>query len=353
MQSSAFGIGNLVEDSIPESLIFGRSAPMQELRQAVERVADVWVPVLLQGERGTGKELIGREIHRRSRWREGPFVRVASRDLGPWSSHKQSKGTERDGLPPAWRTTEIHAEGSAGSLFFDEVSELNPSLQATLLRLFRDDHAGRSGDVADCHAGSRIICATKRDLESEVAAGNFRSDLFYRINAVAIQVPNLRDRREDIPELVQYFFEVYCRKHSRSCRPVPVDVLHLFCEYRWPGNIRELENCIKRYVNTHGESVAIRRPRSNSLARNRVSASADHSEAVPLRAYKRQVVEQAEKDLILKTLREHRWNRKEAARVLQISYNTLLQKLKQTGLDEKAGSGTLKTPKQILAERMP
>lgn len=351
MQSSAFGIRKLVEDSIPERLIFGRSAAMQGIREVIERVADVSVPVLLQGERGTGKELIGREIHHRSRWREGPFVRVASRELRATSSHKQTKSAERENIALPWRTTRIPAEGSAGTLFFDEVSELNPALQATLLGLFRNDHSDRSSDEANCHTGSRIICATKRNLENEVAAGNFRSDLFYRINIVTIQLPKLRDRREDIPELVEYFFEVHCRRQNRYCQPVPVDVLRLFCEYQWPGNIRELENCIRRYVNTNGELAAIRLPGSSSRTRTQVP-DAKCSDPIPLKTYRRQVVEQAEKDMILRVLGEQRWNRKEAARVLQVSYNTLLQKLKQTGLDKKTKPATTNASKQIPAERM-
>ena len=352
MQNSAFGIRNLVEDSIPERLIFGRSAAMQEIREAIDRVADVSVPVLLQGERGTGKELIGREIHLRSRWHEGPFVTVASRELSATTSHKQQKSAERENVALPWRTTRIPAEGSAGTLFFDEVSELNSSLQATLLGLFPNDHSDRADDEATRHASSRIICATRRDLENEVADGKFRSDLFYRINIVTIQLPRLRERREDIPELVEYFFELHCRRQNRYCQPVPVDVLQLFCQYQWPGNIRELENCIKRYVNTNGELAAIHLPASSSRTRTQVSPDAEGSGPIPLKTYRRQVVEQAEKDMILKVLRERRWNRKEAARILQISYNTLLQKLKQTGLDKKTRPATTNASKQIPAERM-
>lgn len=262
MQASAFGIGNAVENSVPEPLIFGRSAAMHEVRQAVERVADISVPVLLQGERGTGKELIGREIHRRSRWREGPFVRVRSRGLNTISG-KQSARVERENLPVCWPKADSHSEGSAGTLFFDEVSELTPSLQATLLGLFREHPSVELSNAANGHSGSRIICSTRKDLEEEITAGNFRSDLYYRINIVTIQLPRLHDRREDIPGLVDYFFQFQCRRQGRYCQPIPIDVLQLFCEYQWPGNIRELENHIKRYVSTHGQAAAVSRVHAN------------------------------------------------------------------------------------------
>jgi DNA-binding NtrC family response regulator len=349
MQTTAFGIRNPVGGFLPERLIFGRSAAMQEIREVVERVADVSVPVLLQGEKGTGKELIAREIHRRSRWHDGPFVIVASRELSAAASRKDGNG-ESIALP--WRRSSVVAEGSEGTLFFDEVSELNPTLQATLLGLFRNE-VSRSRGETNSHAGSRIICATQRDLESEVAAGNFRSDLFYRINIVTIQIPGLRERREDIPELVEYFFEIHCRRQSRFCRSLPTDVLQLFCEYQWPGNIRELESCIRRYVNTNGELGAARRtPRSGSLTHGEL-ATVDGMDVIPLKTYKRQVVEQAEKDMILKVLREQRWNRKQTARVLQISYNTLLQKLKQIEHDEKAGATAPHSSKQVVMARTP
>jgi DNA-binding NtrC family response regulator len=349
MQTTAFGIRNPVGGFLPERLIFGRSAAMQEIREIVGRVADVSVPVLLQGEKGTGKELIAREIHRRSRCYDGPFVIVASKELSAAASRKSRNG---EGVALPWRRSSVVADGPEGTLFFDEVSELNPTLQATLLGLFRNE-VSRSGGETNGHVGSRIICATQRDLESEVAAGNFRSDLFYRINIVTIQIPGLRDRKEDIPELVEYFFEAHCRKQSRLCRSLPTDVLQLFCEYQWPGNIRELESCIRRYVSTNGEFGAGRRTSRPGPSKRAELAAADGMDAIPLKTYKRQVVEQAEKDMILKVLRQQRWNRKQTARVLQISYNTLLQKLKQIEHDEKAGARAGHSPKQVVMARTP
>jgi two-component system, NtrC family, response regulator AtoC len=350
MQNSAFHLGSLPETPIPEGLVFGRSAAMQEVRGMVERVADVSVPVLLEGEKGTGKELVAREIHHRSRWREGPFVRIASRELNVTDSRMQGRETEKMAL--RWRNP-IRAEGAAGTLFFDEVSELNPAFQATLLGLFRGEHSGHEGaaDGFDGGGSSRIICTTKRDLEKEVAVGNFRSDLFYRINIVTVHLPKLRDRREDIPELVEYFFEVQCRRQNRHCQPVPTDVLQLFCEYEWPGNIRELGNCIKKYVSTNGELTSVHRVRLAPAKSSLACSSTPASELIPLKMYRRQVVEQAEKDMIFRVLREQRWNRKEAARVLQISYNTLLQKLKQIGLEEKTESVASGSPREVLVGR--
>ena len=353
MQSNAFGISNLMEGYIPERLIFGRSRAMQGVREVVDRVADVSVPVLLHGESGTGKELIGKEIHRRSRWREGPFIRVASGELNITASGKQDKNVECKNATPFWQSARSSVDAPAGSIFFDEVSELNSTGQATLLGFFRNDHSGGSRYETNNHTDSRIICSTRRDLESEVAAGTFRSDLFYRINIVTIRLPNLHDRREDIPELVEYLFEGYCRRQNRTCRPLPMDILQLFCEYEWPGNIRELENCIKRYVSINGESASSALPPSSVPTDTAASLATGVPESIPLKAYRRQVAEQAEKDMILKVLREQRWNRKETARVLQISYNTLLQKLKQTGLDKKTRTTPPNSSKEFFGGRLP
>ena len=322
---------NLTVSSIPEHIIFGRSSAMQYVRQAVEGVAGESVPVLLLGERGTGKEVIAREIHRRSPWRSTPFVKLSSVDS---ITALPTNTRQDDNAVLPWANTQ--STGSACTLFIEEVSQLSLSLQARLLEFFYDGSLNHSSrELADPQR-ARIICTSTRNLENEIASGNFRLDLFYRINVVAIRLPALRSRKEDIPDLAEYFVESTCRQQNRSCQRLTLHLLQLFSQHDWPGNIRELENFVRTYVNSDGNmelAEALLSKKTKTAAHNQISERREHR--IPLKAYTRQLVEQAERDLILRVLRQQQWNRKETAKVLQVSYQTLLHKLKQTGLDRK------------------
>lgn len=317
---------------IPERLIFGRSSAMQEVRKAVQGVADTSVPVLLIGEPGTGKEVIGREIHRLSPWRMSPFVRFLRGD--PIEALSGGSSKQNGGLLP--RNASSSSSDSGWTLFIKEVSQLSPPLQAKLLELFQD------GSLKSVHESSpaesiRVICSSNANLEDRIASGDFRQDLFYRINVVTISVPPLRERKDDVPDLVQYFFESSCRGGAVSGLRIPQDFLQLLCRHDWLGNIRELENCVRVFVNSGGnrslaEAFLSKPWKPDSQGR----ASMCAQNPIPLKTFKRQLVEQAEKDLILRVLHQQRWNRKETAKVLQVSYQTLLYKLKQIGLSRKS-----------------
>ena len=341
------------DELIPDRILFGRSRAMQEVRQAVQSVSDAPVPILLQGERGTGKEVIGREIHHRSSWRSGMFVKVSGAEMPRSISRNQSAGPG-EALSALWKKLPNSSQGgSAGTLFIDEVSELRPDVQAKLLEFFQEGSVDPLNGEANDPIHPRVICATQRNLEQEVVAGNFRLDLFYRINVVSVQLPPLRDRKEDIPELAAYFFEVSCRKQNRRCPGISADLLQRFCEYEWPGNIRELENCVGTYVNMDGsgkvaEALLCKRAKP---ARNRITDR--RPTPVPLRVYTRKLVQEAERDMILKVLSEQRWNRRETARVLQVSYQTLLHKLKQSGLDKKHRPATESDIVEVPEGRLP
>ncbi|MHB8617587.1 MAG: sigma 54-interacting transcriptional regulator [Candidatus Acidiferrales bacterium] len=337
---------------IPDRILFGRSRAMEEVRQAVQSVSDAPVPILLQGEKGTGKEVIGREIHRRSSWQSGLFVKVSGAEMPRSISRNQATGSG-EALSSLWKNPNSSQSGSAGTLFIDEVSELRPDVQAKLLEFFQEGSLDPENGGTNDPIHPRVICATQRNLEEEVAASNFRLDLFYRINVITVQLPRLRDRKEDIPELADYFFDVSCRKQNRRCPGISTDLLERFCEYEWPGNIRELENCVSTYVNLDGNGKATEAllAKRAKPARNRIADRRPNP--VPLRAYTRKLVLEAERDMILKVLSEQRWNRRETARVLQVSYQTLLHKLKQNGLDKKRRPATGSVTVQVPEGRLP
>lgn len=316
MNANDFGNPNPIASSLPERLLFGRSGLMQEVRQSVGGVAGTAVPILIVGERGTGKELVAREIHRRSPWGSSVFLKVSS---------------EPDRILNSWLGRgDRSPDGSSCTVFVDEVGRLTSTMQAKLLEFFHDGLESQS----TCGPHTRVICTSTRNLEDDVVSGSFRLDLFYRINVVTINVPALRDRREDIPDLTEYFFESACSQRNRSCRRIPIGLAHLFYEYDWPGNIGELETYVSTYVDKEGDTAFLEALLFERRKRE-VAKSADSPARTSLKVYTRQLVQQAESDLILRVLREQRWNRKETAKVLQVSYQTLLHKLKTSGLSKR------------------
>ncbi|MHB8754099.1 MAG: sigma 54-interacting transcriptional regulator [Candidatus Acidiferrales bacterium] len=332
--------------------MFGRSTEMQELRQVIQSVAGTSVPVLIVGDPGTGKEVIGREIHRRSRWSSAPFVKMIGSHANLGRRYDGISGEKGGTSARFWEPVSSAAQDHpARVLFIDEVGELSPPLQAKLLEFFQDDLSNLQNHESNFSPRARVICSTQRNLEREVAAGRFRLDLLYRINVVTIRVPRLRDRREDIPDLVEYFFQTSCHYRNHGCPRLPAHFVHRLCEHDWPGNIRELENCVRSYVNANGD-VGIAEALVSHGTSARIGTKTRSKASMPLRAYTKQLVEQAERDMILKVLREQRWNRREAARVLQVSYQTLLHKLKQSGLIKKHKSMNASDP-TMPAERLP
>jgi DNA-binding NtrC family response regulator len=336
---------------IPDHILFGRSETMQEVRRAIEKVSGASVPLLLQGEPGTGKEAIGWEIHRRSPWRMGPFTRMDSTVSAP-SPENQTLHPGADHLSFWWTLPANSLGVSPGTLFIEEVADLNPTLQARLLELFQDDAVGHPNDRGYALAVPRVICATRRTLENCVAAGNFREDLFYRINIVSIELPPLRDRKEDVPDLANYFLKLSCRQ--RDCRypHITTELLQTLSEYDWPGNIRELKDWVNTYVSLDGNAAMVEALLRKGLPVGRRLRPEPSKHWMPLRAYKRLIGQEAERDMILKVLSEKRWNRKEAAKALQISYQTLLHKLKQTGVSKKQDTGRDVAGKQIAEGRL-
>src|ERR1700687_336095 len=315
----------------PEAVIFGRTEVMQSLRDRMDKVASANVPVLIQGESGTGKDIIARMIHGLSPWRSGPFVKVNCPAIPGTLLESELFGYEKGAFTGAYGSKPGRVElAHRGTLFLDEISELDLGLQSKLLQLLQDGQFCRIGAQEDKKVEVRGVCATNRHLESEIESGTFRQDLYYRINVVNLRMPALRERRGDIEDLCGYFLEYYNRKFNCRARPLSNEVLAVLQKYHWPGNIRELENLVKRYV-ILGQEEAI----TNDL----VAREPDFFNPeilldgpISLKKLTRQCVRELERKVILKVLQQHHWNRKQAARTLGISYRALLYKIRDAGL---------------------
>ncbi len=318
--------------------IIGSSEAMRALWDMILHVAPTEATVLITGDSGTGKELVASGLHHKSHRAQGPFIKVNCAALAESLLESELFGHEKGAFTGADARREgrfVQAEG--GTLFLDEIGETTPAMQAKLLRVLQEHELQRVGGQETISVDVRIIAATNRNLEQEVARGNFREDLFYRLNVVVLDVPALRDRRGDIPLLSDYFFNSFAEKNNRQVAGITPECMDILNRYPWPGNVRELENSIERgvilmrgeYLDTAGLPMAIQR-----------WADSHEPEDVP----EPSTLKEAEKALILKTLEETGGNRSEAARRLQITRKTLLNKLKsyEKQGEEIPGTGGVK-----------
>jgi len=315
----------------PEAIVFGHSEAMNAVRERLTKLASANVPVLIQGESGTGKDIIARMIHAASPWRNGPWVKVNCPAIPGTLLESELFGYEKGAFTGAYGVKPGRVEmAHRGTLFLDEISELDMPLQSKLLQLLQDGQFCRIGAQEDKKVEVRVVCATNRKLEQEVENGTFRSDLFYRINVVNLHLPPLRERAADIPELVAYFLEHHNRKYNCRAKPLSGEMTAVLRKYHWPGNIRELENLIKRYVILGNEEVitADLAPPSSDF----FNADIPVDGQISLKKLTRQAVRELERKVILKVLQNHHWNRKKTARSLSISYRALLYKIRDAGL---------------------
>jgi two-component system, NtrC family, response regulator AtoC len=336
------------------TMLFGHSERMAEVRDLIDRVADTDVTVLIRGESGTGKELVARALCSSSLRRDKPFVKVNCAALPAELLESELFGFERGSFTGAVQHKPGKFEfANHGTMFLDEIGEMSCALQAKLLQVLQDGEFSRIGGKHDVRVDVRIVAATNKNLEHAVADGQFREDLFFRLNVVCIKMPALRERREDIPVLCDYFLKKYSVHYNKPYCELSPETMGLLQEYEWPGNIRELENLIKRTV-VLGTESAMRKELTHgvSLAAHHSTqpvpgppAAAKHVEAEPiesvpppanysLKDVSRSAARGAERDLISRMLQQTRWNRKEAADILGISYKALLYKIKENGLDK-------------------
>lgn len=319
--------------------LVGDSPAIHRLHEMIERVAPTHATVLITGETGTGKELVARAIHRLSPRREGPFIAVNCAALPEPLLESQLFGHERGAFTGADRASQGMFEAAdGGTLFLDEAAEMSLPLQAKLLRVLLDGHITRVGSMTPRTVDVRILAATHRDLERRVQEGAFRHDLYFRLNVVPIHVPPLRDRREDLPLLVEYFLHEVARDIKMPPRPIAPAALEKLSRYDFPGNVRELRNLIERALilgrdaelkasdfplaESHGAATSA----TPSLARMQWLESL--SDTVDLR----EVLEQVECELIQRALRATNGAQAEAARRLGVSRSDLAYKLRKYGL---------------------
>src|SRR6202167_3587806 len=303
----------------PENIYFGPSRGMQSVRLKVERAAGLNVPILILGESGTGKEVLAHYIHNASPWRDGPFVKVNCPAIPGTLIESELFGFQKGAFTGANATKPGRMEmAQGGTLFMDEIAELDSSLQAKLLHVLQDGHFTRIGDHEEKRMDARVICATNRNLAREIESGGFRSDLFYRINVISITLPSLRERRDDIPYLIEIFRRRFKNGFEREAPPLSNETLHLLKQRDWPGNVRELENCVARYVVLGSEETFYPDRTESTSVRIAYETSADGN--IPLKRIAQQAARRMERDVILKVLQANHWNRRKAAKVLKISY---------------------------------
>ncbi|MGZ4832283.1 MAG: sigma-54 interaction domain-containing protein [Terriglobales bacterium] len=327
----------------PDAIMFGTTRVMEAVRERVYKIASANLPVLIQGESGTGKDIIARMIHARSPWNGGPWVKVNCPAIPGTLLESELFGYEKGAFTGAYGSKPGRVEmANRGTLFLDEISELDYALQSKLLQLLQDGQFCRIGAQADKRVEVRVVCATNRHLEHEVEVGRFRPDLFYRINVVNIMMPALRERAADIPVLVQYFLDLYNEKYNSRARPLSSQLLAELQRYHWPGNIRELENLIRRYaiLGTEEAITSEMLPRRQEIFDDDIPLDGP----ISLKKVTRQAVLDLERKIILKVLQANHWNRKRTARALSISYRALLYKIRDVGLPAVRGRGRPERP---------
>jgi two-component system response regulator AtoC len=295
---------------------------MMQIQAVCSQVAHVDVPVLILGESGVGKEVVARYIHAQSGRRE-PFVKVNCAALPTDLLESELFGHERGAFTGAHRDKPGKFElAGCGTIMLDEIAEMSPTLQAKLLHVLQDGEYSRLGGTRPLHSAARLITATNKQLTKMVADGRFREDLFFRLNVIAVEVPPLRERPEDIRPLCENFIEQYRGKYKSTVRELPPKLLAEFAQYHWPGNVRQLENHVKRFLILPDLSQALL-----ELRKIAVPISPTPPAKVSLRESSANASESVEKELILRTLNEVNWNRKAAARRLDICYKSLLNKI--------------------------
>jgi DNA-binding NtrC family response regulator len=304
--------------------LIGGSAAMQRVKEIIGKVAVTDSPVLIEGESGTGKELVAAAIHRLSARAKGPFIPVncsaIPRDLLESEFFGHVRGAFSGAVADA---VGLFRGANEGTIFLDEIAELPPELQVKLLRVLQEMQVRPVGSTKAYPVDVRVIAATNRNLEQAMQAGTFRQDLFYRLNVIRIQLPPLRERREDIPALVNHFIRRFSKRFRREVRGISADALNALMTYDFPGNVRELENLIERAF-AMGAREQITLADLPSLAARPVITPAVATKAVPTLA-------EVEKELILRALAVFDNDKEEAARALGISRRTIYRRLKEYG----------------------
>ena len=315
----------------PEDVIFGRSSAMQLVRRLATRICATNVPVLLNGNGGTGKEVLARWIHAHSPWSNGQFVKVNCAAIPGTLLESELFGYEKGAFTGAHASKPGRVElAHNGTLFLDEIADLGLGLQSKLLQFLQDGRFSRIGDESERVVEARLICATSKNLEEEIDFGRFRADLYYRINVVRLRLPRLSERGEDIPRIAEYFRAQFEEKFRKQSEPLSAGMLNYLQKLDWPGNIRELSNGIARHVLIGAEAKIVQGPVPGRFDQARESSRTVG--IIPLKQLAREAVREKERSLIFEALQANQWNRRKAAQALKISYRALIYKIRDAGL---------------------
>jgi two-component system, NtrC family, response regulator AtoC len=321
-------------DPASDSPFLDGSPQMRGIRTVIENIGDTDVTVLIRGESGVGKDLVARALHAASSRRRGPFIKVNCAAIPQELLESELFGHEKGAFTGAHRRKPGQFEyANKGTIFLDEIAELPLSLQAKLLHVLQDFRFSRVGGHEQLDIDMRVIAATNRNLEEAMASGEFRADLYYRLNVVEIRVPPLRERREEIPELAARFLARFNAQYGRQKQLTP-ETLARLTGYTWSGNVRELENVMRRLVVLADEEQAIEALVARDRNGHREHCSAPRFTAAEggLREIGRRGAREAECKALREVLERVSWNRAEASRILMVSYKTLLTKVSECGL---------------------
>lgn len=346
-------------DQVTEDLSFLAASPqMVRIRQQILQIAPVDVPVFICGESGVGKEVVARMIHLRSSRRNQAFVKVNCAALPGELLESELFGFEQGAFTGAVRAKPGKFElANKGTIFLDEIAEMSTHLQAKLLHVLQDHQYSRLGGRHLIDTDVRVLAATNVEVQEAMQSGRFREDLYYRLNVLSINVPPLRERTSEIPLLFRHFLEKYSEKFAKAAPAPSKHLLDAAANYPWPGNLRELENFVKRYVILEDDEGSLRELIEMSSARHRTSPRQETT--VPreqgLKALVRGLKDEAEMEAIADALEKTRWCRKDAAKMLGISYKALLYKMRQFNLDtprsRRSAASAAEEPATVGASR--
>jgi two-component system, NtrC family, response regulator AtoC len=335
------------------TFIIGKSKGIVDVRRKIRRVAEKDITVLVTGETGTGKELVARSIHFHSPRKMGPLVKVDCTSLPDELLESEIFGFQKGAFTDAYKDKPGRLEmANGGTLFVDEIGDISFSLQVKFLQVFEEKEFSRLGSTDQKIVDTRVVAATNADLWKKVQNGQFRNDLFYRLNIMQIRVPPLRERRDDIPLLIHFFLNKYCFEYKKNISDIPERVHDFLVSYNWPGNIRELENIMRRAIAVSDWSFVFQELDQSNMDTtikqnplNTVDVSGDDPEHMrqlklfkeqeySLRKISKAYVSEKEHEAILDILNKTRWNRTKAAEILGVSYKTLINRMQEFGIKQ-------------------
>jgi len=330
-------------------IVFTNSSKMNKIKAIINEIARTDITVLIKGESGAGKELLAQAIHINSDRKDKPLVKVNCAAIPKGLLESELFGFEKGAFTGAYIKKPGKFElANGGTILLSDIGEMDISIQAKLLQVLQEGMFSRLGGDGDILVNTRVIATTRDHLEKSMMEGQFREDLFFRINVINITVPPLRERKEQILPLAHYYLNFYQNKYERESPPLSSRVTAVFKDYPWPGNIRELENMIKRIVIFGEEDSVLKNLFGKELEdknnleplKDLSSTSSIERESFDLKAVGKKAAEEAEKEIIQSTLQGTHWNRKKAAKLLHVSYKALLYRIEKYRLDDFVSSKT-------------